>query len=186
MAEEEHRRRLDVLQQSVEYLVRQQLRSTNLLLQQEQTPCPSLFLLDREAGHRFNPKDWTSRAYRLRLLCQYPAGPHLIESEPGYPLRQSKDWWKTMSPWLRRLVVVLKTGVPLGKAVGEVFDQVDTERLANQIELFNEILTDLPGLDAMDAVSETGGNLSVEQRLEGAALRGLLHFLATADPAHHS
>jgi len=187
MSAEEQQRRFDMIQQSQEFLWHALLRLTNFEMQKEQTPCPSLFLLEREAEQSFNPKDWMSRAYRLRLLCQYPAGPHLITGEPGYPLREGKDWWKTMSPWLHRLVTVLKTGVPLGKAVGEVFDQVDTERLAHQIDLFNEILTDLPGIDAVDAVSETGGNghLSVEQRLEGAALRVLFYFLDTADPAHH-
>ena len=185
MSAEEQQRRFDMIQQSQEFLWHTLLRLTNFEMQKEQVPCPSLFLLEREAGHSFNPKDWMSRAYRLHLLCQHPGGPHLIAGEPGYPLREGKDWWKTMSPWLRRLVVVLKTGVPLGKAVGEVFDQVDTERLANQIELFNEILTDLPGIDTVDAVGEKGGNFSVEQRLEGAALRVLFHFLDTADPAHH-
>lgn len=185
MSAEEQQRRFDRLQQSQEFLWHALMRLTNFEMQKEQTPCPSLFLLERETGHRFNPKDWMSRAYRLHLLCQYPAGPHLITGEQGYPLREGKDWWKTMSPWLRRLIVVLKTGVPLGKAVGEVFDQMDTERLANQIELFNEILTDLPSIDTVDAVSEMGGNLSVEQRLEGAALRVLFHFLDITDPAHH-
>ena len=128
------------LEQSQEFILRTLLHLTNFEQQKEQTPCPSLFLLERETGHRFDPRDWMSRAYRLRLLCQYPAGPHLLQGEPGDSLREGKDWWKTMSPWLRRLVVVLKTGVPLGKAVGEVFDQVDTERLATQIDLFNEIL----------------------------------------------
>jgi internalin A len=186
---EEQKRRFDILQQSQESLWRdlagKLMRLTNFEMQKEQTPCPSWFLLEREAGHRFNPKDWMSRAYRLHLLCQYLAGPHLIAGEPGYPLRKGKGWWKAMSPWLRRLVTVLEMGVPLGKAVGEVFDQVDTERLANQIDLFYEILTDLPDLDALDSASETGGNLSVEQHLEGAALRVLFHFLDTADSAHH-
>ena len=47
--------------------------------------------------------------------------------------------------------------------------------------------TDLPGIDSLDALSEVGGNghLSVEQHLEGAALRVLFHFLDTSDPAHH-
>jgi len=183
---EEMQRSLAKIEQGQEFILRTLLHLTNFEQQKEQEPCPSLFLLERETGHRFDPRDWMSRAYRLRLLCQYPAGPHLIKGEPGYLLREGKDWWKTMSPWLRRLVAVLKVGVPLGKAVGEVFEHVDTERLANQIDLFNEILIDLPALDAMDAVSETGGDgqIAVEQRLEGAALRVLFHFLDTADPAH--
>lgn len=175
MPAEEQQHHFDSLQQ----------RQERLLQYLTDPSCPSLIRLEREAGHRFNPKDWMSRVYRLRLLCQYPAGPHLITGEPGYLLREGKDWWKTLSPWLRRLVTVLKTGVPLGKAVGEVFDQVDTERVATQIDLFNEILSDLPDLDAMNAVSEIGGNFSAEQHLEGTALRALSHFLHTVDPARH-
>lgn len=90
-----------------------------------------------------------------------------------------------MSPWLRRLVTVLKTGGSLGKAVGEVFDQVDVERFANQIDLFNEILDDLPAFEAIETVSEVNGGTSSPsgQHLEGAALRALAHFLEVADPA---
>lgn len=188
MSKEEQQHHFDMIQQVQELLWRSMIRLANFEMQKEQIPCPSLFLLEREVGHHFNPKNWVSRAYRLRLLCQYPAGPHLILSEPGYLLHRGKDWWKTMSPWLRRLVIILKTSMPLGKAVGEVFDQVDTERLASQIDLFNEILTDLPDFDAMDTVSEIGsmkGSFAVEQHLEGAALRALLHFLDAADPSHH-
>lgn len=170
-------------------VMREIMHLSTFEMQKELAPCPNLFVLEPESDKAFKLANKlanvTSRAYRLRLLCQCPAGPHTLAGEQGYELRESKEWWKTMSPWLRRLVTVLKTGGSLGKAVGEVFDQVDVERFANQIDLFNEILDDLPAFEAIETVSEVNGGATPPsgQHLEGAALRALAHFLEVADPA---
>jgi hypothetical protein len=84
-----------------------------------------------------------------------------------------------MSPWLRRMVKLLEIGMPLGKAVGEVFQQVDIERFAPEIDVFNEILADLPEIDMVDALDNAhlGAHVQVIQRLEGAALEALHTFL---------
>lgn len=187
----EIQRALTRIEQGQQFLWRDVMRELTHLstfeMQKELAPCPSLFVLERELSKIFKLADVTSRPYRLRLLCQYPAGPHTLAGEQGYELRESKEWWKTMSPWLRRLVTVLKTGGSLGKAVGAVFDQADVDRFANQIDLFNEILNDLPAIEALESVSQVndGATSPSGQHVEGAALRALAAFLETADPAHH-
>lgn len=62
--------------------------------------CPGLFVLERTARSRIKPHDWVSRGYRMRLLCQYPQGPHTMGAKDGYEVRQGEEWWNTMSPWL--------------------------------------------------------------------------------------
>ena len=144
-------------------------------------PCPGLFVLERASRKPLDPRDWLARAYRLRLLCQYPQGPHFMPGEEGYEIRQGKEWWNAMAPWLRVMIKLLEIGVPLGKAVNEGFKLVDVERFAPQIEIFNEILDDLPEIEASDALKEAGldGRAPTLQRLEGAALEAL-HTLLSA------
>ncbi len=198
LSQVEFQRTLARIEQGQEFLWRdlargQMLMSKELMglstfkIQKEKSPCPGLFVLEPEPGKLYKPQDYLSRSYRLHLLCEYPSGPHTLKGEPGYLLCEKKKWWKTMSPWLRRIVAVLKTGVPLGKAVGAVFDQMDVDRFANQIDLLNEILSDLPPIESVESVSAIEGDAQSTpmQRLEGAALRALAHFLQTADPAQH-
>jgi hypothetical protein len=168
-------------------LLQQQQRQTQLERQKISNTCPGLFLLERAARKPINPHDWVSRAYRLRLLCQYPQEPHPVQGEAGYEVRQGQEWWNAMSPWLRRMVKMLEIGLPLGKAVNEIFKQVDIERLAPEIDVFKEILADLPEIKIIDALSnaQLDAKVQTQQRLEGAALRVLFHFLDSADPAHH-
>lgn len=176
MSADELRRMFARLDQGQEFLYRTIL---HLERQKVGKSCPGLFVLERASRTLLHPHDWVSRGYRLRLLCQYPHGPHPIKGEQGYEVRQGKEWWNTMSPWLRRIVKILEVGMPLGKAVNEVFKQVDIERFAPEIEVFNEILGDLPAIDAIDDLSNAQLDAKVQtmQRLEGSALEALHTFL---------
>jgi internalin A len=171
------------LEQGQEFLYRtmlqQQQQQLTLERQKISNTCPGLFVLERASRRPLNPRDWVSRAYHLRLLCQYPQGPHPITGEQGYEVRQGEAWWNAMSPWLRRMVKLLEIGMPLGKAVGEVFQQVDIERFAPEIDVFNEILGDLPEIDVVDALTsaQLDAKAQAMQRLEGAALEALHTFL---------
>jgi internalin A len=175
----ELRGRFDQLNEQLKWLWYGHLRTWNVEQQKLKAPCPSLFVLRQDPGMPFNPKDWVSRSYRMQLLCQYPGGPHIMQGEEGYELREGKAWWKTMSPWLRHLVEVLKVGVPMSKALGEVFDKVDVDRFASDIDLLNEVLTDLPAIREIETIEEVGPNAQTlrQQRLEGAAFQALYSFL---------
>lgn len=160
-------------------LLQQQQRQMQLERQKISNTCPGLFLLERAAPKPINPHDWVSRAYRLRLFCQYPQGPHPVRGEAGYEVRQGEAWWNAMSPWLRRIVKMLEIGLPLGKAVNEVFKQVDIERFAPEIDVFHEILADLPEIRVIDALDNAQLDAKVQtmQRVEGVALEALHTFL---------
>ena len=132
---------LTQLNQGQEFLYRTML---NLERNKLTKGCPGLFVLGRISRRPINPQDWVSRAYRLWLMCEYPQGPHTIKGEKGYEVRQAKEWWNTMSPWLLRIVKVLKVGLPMVKDIGDIFDQVNKDRFAAEIDVFNEILAGLP------------------------------------------
>jgi len=187
---DEMRRVLTRIDQGQEFLYRamHEDRQQRMRLEQEKlsNTCPGLFVLERASRNRINPHDWVSRGYRLRLLCQYPQGPHPIKGEQGYEVRQGKEWWNTMSPWLRVMVKLLEVGMPLGQSVNKAFNLVDIERFVPDIDVFNEILSDLPEINAIDTLSnaQLDGKVQTVQHLDGAAQRVLFHFLDTADPAH--
>ncbi len=181
---EEMRRQFAMTQQGLEYLLRAMRLEgqQHLKLEREKLSktCPSLFLLERSAHRRWHPQEWLSRAYRLRLLCQYPGGIHLVRGEKGYELRQSKEWWRTMRPWLRGMVQVLEAAVPLGKAINEGWKLVDIEHLTPAIEVFQEILADLPEFEEENTLEQAhleprGPQV---QHLEGAAREALQTVLA--------
>lgn len=176
MPTEELRQMLVRLNQGQEYLYRFQL---HLERQKLSNPCPGLFVLERPSSNPLNPRDWVGRAYRLHLLCQYPQGPHPVLDQPGYEVRQGKEWWNAMSPWLRRMVKLLEVGLPLGKAINEGWKLMDIERFVPEIEVFQEILTDLPEIEASDDLSQAhlGAQAQTLQRLEGGALEALHTFL---------
>jgi internalin A len=186
----EMQRQLTRIYQGQEFIYRTMLNldQQNVKLEREKLGniCPGLFVLERTSHSYINPHDWVSRGYRLRLLCQYPQGPHTMVGEEGYEVRQGKEWWNTMSPWLRRMVKVLEVGMPLGKTINEGFKLVDIEHFAPEIDVFNEILGDLPEISVIDALSnaQLDGKVQTMQQLEGSARRVLFHFLDTTDQAH--
>jgi hypothetical protein len=172
------------LDQGQEFLYRTLLTQNKQRVKLEQEKlnkrCPGLFVLERTSHSPINLHDWVSRGYCMQLLCQYPQGPHTMADKEGYEVRQGKEWWNMMSPWLRRIVKVLEVGIPLGKTINEGFKLVDIERFAPEIEVLNEILGDLPEISTIDALSESQideKKVQVIQHLEGAALEALHTFL---------
>jgi internalin A len=158
-------------------------RRWNLEMAKMEAECPNTFMLLPGSGSRFNPKNWVCQDYRFLLVCQHPPQPHPVEQ--SYPLRQAKEWWVTVSPWLNRLILFLKFGVPLaGKTLEAVLDEVDDKQWQNTITLLEEVTKDvarLPALDAMDR-STTVPILRKEQKMVGPALRALQSYLEAVDP----
>ena len=123
-----------------------------------------------------------SQEYRLFLVCQHPPQPHSVKDH--YPLRQAEEWWVTLSPWLNYLIKFLKFGVPMGKALGAVVDEVDVKQMQTSINLLEEItkhFSEFTPLDSMDR-STTVPLMRKEQQAVGPALRALLSYLNVVDP----
>ena len=173
---------LEKLQQQSELLVRSFTRHWNLEMQRINAECPNTFLLMLGSNNHFNPKNWISQEYMLYLVCQHPPGPHKVGD--GYRLREAEEWWIKLSPWLNHLIKFLKFGIPMGKAIGAVYDEIDTEHMQTHIDLLEEIMQNIPETATLDtlkmAVSDP--HLNHEQQFIGPALRTLYSFLTKVDP----
>ena len=89
----------------------------------------------------------------------------------------------TVHPWINRLVIFLKYSVPLGKAIGVVYDAVDVKPLQDSIDLMEEIVNDVLELtdeDNMHSLSPKTHQIESQQAV-GPALRALYNFLEEAD-----
>lgn len=175
---------LDKLNQQSELIVRNFTRQWNLEMQKLEAECPSTFWLATPGRDVFNPKDWVSQEYKMYLLCQHPPAPHSVGD--GYRLREAQVWWKEVSPWLNHLIRFLKYGVPLGKAIGAVYDEASVKERETQIGLMEEITKALPEPTQLDLIREPlqEQNFADDQIAIGPALRALYKFLDSADPGH--
>lgn len=145
--------------------------------------CPNTFVLTPGRNSHFNPKNWVGQEYLLYLVCQHPQCPH--QTGEGYHLREAEEWWIKLNPWLNHLIKFLKFGIPMGKAVGVLYDEVDMDRFQTHIELLEQI-NQFPTIDNLDTVSSsvTQPHIGHEQRTVGSALRALHNFLIQVDPKH--
>ena len=175
--------KLDVLlarlDQQSELIGRNFTRQWNLEMKKLEAECPNTFFLSTKDGKLFNPKNWASQQYSLYLVCQHPPGPHQVGD--GYHFRKAKEWWAEVSPWLNHLIKFIKFGVPMGKAIGALVDEVDIKQLQSYIDLMEEITKELPeiaDLDSMDDIDKQSGQDAV-----GPALRALHSLLNEIDPS---
>jgi hypothetical protein len=101
-------------------------------------------------------------------------------------LREAKDWWIKVSPWFNHLITALKVAVPMGKAIGDVYDAIDFDHIKNQVALMEEITKNIPQLTNLDTLESTvpESHLHYDQKVVGPALRVLYSFLDKADASH--
>ncbi len=175
---------LEKLHQQSELIVRNFTRHWNLEMQKMEAECPNTFLLTLGSSNQFNPKNWISQEYVLHLVCQQPPGPHKVGE--GYKLREAEEWWKNVSPWLNHVIKFLKFGVPMGRAIGAIYDEVDVEHMKAQIDLMEEITQQLSEITSPDTLNDAliDPHLNHEEQVIGPALRALYSFLLKADPGH--
>jgi len=174
---------VEKLNQQSELIARNFTRQWNLEMQKLEVECPNTFWLTTSGRTAFNPKDWTSKQYKLYLLCQHPQHPHTAGD--GYRLRQADAWWKTVAPWLNQLVKFLKFAVPMGKALGAVHDENTMKEFETRVALMEQIVKAVPALkSAKDDVSQGSEGLGEDIFATGAALRGLHAYFDKIDPAH--
>jgi hypothetical protein len=173
---------LGKLQQQSELLVRNFARQWNLEMKKIEAECPNTFFLTLGSNYHFNPKDWISQEYKLYLICQHPSGPHQVGD--GYKLREAEEWWIKLNPWLNHVIKFLKFGIPMGKAIGAVYDEIDVDHMQTQIALMEEIAQHVPEAATLDTLSDavTQPHFKYEQQVIGPALRALYSFLTKADP----
>jgi internalin A len=187
-------RRLSILQRQDEMLllqvnqlcewnVRNFTRLWNLEMHKMEAECPNTFFLIPGSHTPFNPKNWFSHDYKLYLMCQHPQGPHCLAEMDGYDLRPSRDWWVTVSPWLKYLITFLKFGVPMIQAVGNVVDALDFKQVEAQLKLLELITEDLPEITEGKPMRTTESQMYFRQgHTIDPALRFLHSFLKEVDP----
>src|SRR5262249_8866597 len=146
---------------------------------------PSTFIIVPRTRAVFNPKKWISESYKLHLLCQYPSGPHRLDEKYAYDLDQPKEWWATVSPWLKNVVTFLKYGVPLAGVAEEIIGMVDVKNFEAEIDLLEKIAEDLPDIVGSDPnnLEYKHAHAGREETTIGPALRALFSFLKEKDKA---
>ena len=174
---------IEDLQHTSEQGFREFTRKWNLLMKKMDLKCPNLIVLNEIQGIRINPRNWFSQKYHLHLLCQHPSNPHLV-GEP-YEFDESREWWRKVSPWLRRLIKLLRISVPIGVDAYTLVDETTMKAIESSTELLEEIVDQLPELDSKKRGSSDESEIDTladGQGLEGAALRVLDTLLRRLDP----
>jgi internalin A len=173
---------LEKVNQQSELIWRNFTRQWNLEMKKLEAECPNTFILTPSDGSLFNFKNWMNEKYQLILICQHPPGPHRVGQ--GYRLKKAREWWIQVSPWLNYLIKFLRFGVPLGKVIGVVIDEVDVKQMQSYLDMMEQIINDLPELADLDSMKHLDKQLYSGQDSEvvGPALRGLYSFLKEVDP----
>jgi hypothetical protein len=175
------------LSQGFEQLKRDFSRLWNYQLASLNTECPSTFILLPGNRRRINPKNIFSTEYTMYLMCQHPAGPHLINDEKGYPVPQAKEWWATVAPWLKQLTTYLRY-IPKVGGVAEVYDEQFYKDIELNLKIFEFVLDTVPAdfkaADATELIRVAPGRFEPFEA-EGPALRALHSFLKEADKSEH-
>lgn len=174
------------LKQQSELIWRQMLRQWNYEMKQAEIACPDIFFLSLAASGtrgRLLPKNWVSQKYRLHIICQYPPRPHAVRGD-GYSLREAKEWWLAINPWLNRLVTMLKL-LSVGKAPGDLYDTTGVGQIQKQVALMEEVSSHIPQIGKFSTLSEAvpDPHMPHDQQATGEALRTLHQFLIHVDPS---
>jgi internalin A len=174
-------------QQWTEQLLRETARMWNLLTKSLFSEAPSIFVIMPGDRPSYDPRGLFSEDFELYLLCQHPAGPHLVAGEKGYPAPKDREWWGRVRPWLRQLSKILKF-VPRLSAVGKLYDEQGEKIIQLTLELSSAIADIPPEFAApadRSARRELGLTLGTDVEAEGAALRALHIFLREAGKTQH-
>jgi internalin A len=172
---------LEEVNQRSELIGRDFTRLWNLEMKKLEAQCPNTFFLVPGDSSAWNLMNWVSQEYRMYLICQHPPGPHPVGN--GYRVRQAEEWWAAVSPWLNHLVRFLKFAVPMGSAVGAVYNEAAIDEMKNNIKLMEAITKNLPTFKAESASSVMASQDAVgpDQTAMGPALRALYSFLTEVD-----
>ena len=115
----------------------------NLLTSSLFSEAPSVFVLMPGDRRAYDPRGLFSEDYELYLLCQHPAGPHMVAGEKGYPAPKDREWWRQVRPWLRQLSKILKFVPKLSDVAKAVRRAVVTRSIQLSVELSSAV-ADIP------------------------------------------
>ena len=102
-----------------------------------------------------------------------------------YHIDRPAQWLQTLAPYLRVLVQTLKYAAPLaGHAIVRIVPADAASRLAQDIELMNDLVSRLPEIEDPTTLGlvETVGEGPAARQIEGAELRVLRQLLDEVDP----
>jgi internalin A len=179
----ENQRLLTQQAQWFELLNRRFTRLWNLQMHSLNAECPNTFVLMPSDRSAFSPKNLFSTEYTLYLMCQHPSGPHIVSGQKGYPIPQSKEWWATIAPWLKRLMDYLRY-IPKVRAVAKAYNEEIFKSIETSLNIFEAVLDTLPEeIGAADTAERLSRDRSRFKpfEAEGPALRALHSFLKEVD-----
>ncbi|MCP4363601.1 MAG: GTPase [Chloroflexi bacterium] len=168
--------------QLYEQLNRSFTRLWNLQMASLNAECPNAFLLMPGDRRAFSPKNLFDTEYTLYLMCQHPPQPHIVSGGKGIPLRQSKEWWLTLAPWLKRLMEYLRY-IPKGRAIATAYDEGIFQDFETSMKVFDAIIKAMPEVKThrtVEQVQSLDDRFSY-QEVEGPSLRALHSFLKEKD-----
>jgi len=169
-----------------EQLTREATRMWNLLTSNLSSESPSTFLLMPGDRSKFNPRNLFDIDFTLYLLCQHPAGPHLVKGEKGYTVPHSREWWTNITPWLRELIKYLKY-VPKASGIAQAYDENYYKTIELNVEIFKTALEITPNFkdDLARHEIERFIDMGKPHEMQGSALRALHAFLREVDTTQH-
>jgi internalin A len=148
------------------------------------TTCPSVFAVTPIRQSRVR-----GAAYELSLYCEEPGSWHPLPDRAGvYQISQSPAWLRTMAPYLRELVMVLKHAAPLaGPVLGATVEHL-TEHLKADVEAMAQLVEQIPEVEphrenpVLDSRRPDGPSARATNE---AGFRVLEKWLTEIDPAKH-
>ena len=160
--------------------------STMRAIADEAKSGPRLFTLhSRQAG--LSPQQLFSRPLEIRLWCEAEGCQHpVIETQADkgvYPLDKPREWLTHIAPYANAALKVLAIVTPIAApAINSFFgpDTTKTWNIADQLDLANAILDQLPDEIKASERGPASGNLFSEAERSG--MLALHRFLAEADP----
>lgn len=154
--------------------------------------CPSVFVIRPE-----DPNLWgkissidrlASETVNVQLYCQYPGQWHPTEQGGTYEVDNPAQWLVTVSPYIHRLVNILKYASPLiSPILGYMVPELE-KAIKSDIGLMNELIKKLPEGKNSTAESSTDYEYSSNYELQNASgfsLRSFRQFLEAKDPKQH-
>jgi len=148
--------------------------------------CPNVFTLvrNKRPGFLGSLRDRVAGGELvLHLCCQQPGAWHPVLKGGVYTIHDPATWLKTMGPYMRGLISVLKFAAPLVGPIAGIMDDKAVKEFENQIKLMEKLVEDLPEIeeDADLETVEAIGKSASPVEAQGRRLRALRYLLGSRD-----
>jgi hypothetical protein len=166
------------IRELTEMAQREFLRAQRQAQGEPDSHCPPVFSLRPEDARRWKAKLLGER-FTLRLYCNAPGQWHPTLQGGTYTIKMTPEWLKGMTPYIRRLVAVMKYMTPLiGPVLGKALPDFASE-IKDDIELMKALVEKLPeiGIDDPEAPILTSAMDQSPRLVTGAELRLLKQLL---------